>query len=199
MLNVNVGDNVVVYNQDVIGNAGAEEYSLPIAGIVENYVAHYVYMKDDVYKKLFNRDPVFSNVILKLDANLKQQQDITNKIKQTGNVKSTFFTETNRETYTKMLSSVNMVVLVLIISAALLAFVVLFNLININIRERSREIATLKVLGCNKHEINMYICRETFLLSLMGAILGIIFGFFLEGIVITSAEVDYVMFGRNIY
>ena len=98
-----------------------------------------------------------------------------------------------------MLGSVNMVVVVLVAAAAVLAFVVLYNLTNINITERVREIATLKVLGFNRGEVSRYVFRETLILSTMGALVGLAFGVVLEGFVAASAEVDQVMFGRVIH
>ena len=199
LMGVGVGDNITVYNQDLIGNAGDEEYKFKIAGIVENYIAHYIYMTPNVYKQYFNKECVFNNLIAKTSVSSDGEQNVIDCAKSNEIVKTAFFTTSTRDTYNTMLRSVNLVVVVLIVSAGLLAFVVLYNLININICERSREIATLKVLGTNRHEINMYIHRETFMLSFLGSILGLLLGIFMEQFVITSAEVDMVMFGRTIY
>ena len=98
-----------------------------------------------------------------------------------------------------MLSSINLIVVVLIVSAAALAFIVLYNLTNINITERAREIATLKVLGFTPREVNAYIFREIVILSLVGDLFGLALGTWLEGFVITTVEVDVVMFGRIIH
>ena len=91
------------------------------------------------------------------------------------------------------------IVVVLVVSAAALAFIVLYNLTNINIEERIREIATLKVLGFTRRETNAYIFREIILLAIIGGALGLVLGVFLEGFVVTTAEVDQVMFGRSIH
>lgn len=199
MMEVQAGDTIKVYNQDLIGNAGSQSYEFYVAGVVENYIAHYIYMSPKVYEKYFEKQCQFNSLIARSNVFGQTQQDFVDKIKKNESVKTAFFTTNTRETYEKMLRSVDMVVIVLIVSAGLLAFVVLYNLININICERAREIATLKVLGSNKHEINMYIHRETFMLSILGSILGLGLGFILEQFVIASAEVDYVMFGRSIY
>ena len=103
------------------------------------------------------------------------------------------------DTYRTMLRSVDLIVVVLVVSAAALAFIVLYNLTNINIEERIREIATLKVLGFTRRETNAYIFREIALLAIIGAALGLVLGVFLEGFVVTTAEVDQVMFGRTIH
>ena len=96
------------------------------------------------------------------------------------------------------MSGLNSVVVVLIICASLLAFVVLYNLTNINITERKREIATLKVLGFYEKEAASYVFRENIILTLIGIVLGLVFGIFLHQFVVVTAEVDIVMFDRNI-
>ena len=98
-----------------------------------------------------------------------------------------------------MLSSVNMIVVVLVAAAAALAFIVLYNLTNINITERMREIATLKVLGFTPREVDAYIYREIVLLSAIGSLVGLVLGVWMEGFVVVTAEVDQVMFGRVIH
>lgn len=199
MMGVSVGDEIVVYNQDLIGNAGDDVYHMKINEIVENYIAHYIYMTSNVYKYYFGRDCTYNSLMAYADINANSQQAFIDKINENSCVKTSFFTTSTRGTFETMLKSVNLVVIVLIVSAGLLAFVVLYNLININICERSREIATLKVLGANRKEVNFYIHRETFTLSILGSIIGLGLGYILEQFVIQSAEVDYVMFGRIIY
>ena len=103
------------------------------------------------------------------------------------------------EYYETALQSVNAVVVVLIVAAALLAFVVIYNLTNINIEERMREVATLKVLGFTPHEVNAYIYRETLIIAAIGSAVGLALGIWLEGFVVATAEVDAGMFGRDIH
>ena len=98
-----------------------------------------------------------------------------------------------------MLNTLALVIVVIIVSAGALAYIVMYNLTNINITERIREIATLKVLGFYDNEVDNYIFRENILLTLLGTGVGLILGVFLAQFVITTAEVDLVMFGRNIY
>jgi len=109
------------------------------------------------------------------------------------------FTDATIAEYRKMLASLNSIVVVLLVSAAALAFVVLYNLTNINITERKREIATLKVLGFLPHEVDAYIFRETMLLTVIGALCGLVLGIFMESYVVVTAETDYVMFCRDIH
>ena len=114
-------------------------------------------------------------------------------------VKTVTYNDETIDSYRTMLKTVDSVVVVLVVAAALLAFVVLYNLTNINITERAREIATLKVLGFTPREVDAYIFRETMLLSVIGAVVGMLLGVVMEGFVITTAEVDQVMFGRDIH
>ena len=114
-------------------------------------------------------------------------------------MKTVTYNDETIDSYRTMLKTVDSVVVVLVVAAALLAFVVLYNLTNINITERAREIATLKVLGFTPREVDAYIFRETMLLSVIGAVVGMLLGVVMEGFVITTAEVDQVMFGRDIH
>ena len=124
---------------------------------------------------------------------------VSDDLLATDGVKTVSYNDETITSYRSMLKSVDSVVVVLVVAAATLAFVVLYNLTNINIAERVREIATLKVLGFTQHEVNAYIYRETLLLALIGSLLGLVLGIFMESYVIVTAEVDQVMFGRDIH
>jgi len=114
-------------------------------------------------------------------------------------VRTVAYNDETIDTYRTMLRSVDLIVVVLVVSAAALAFIVLYNLTNINIEERVREIATLKVLGFTRRETCAYIFREVALLSIIGCLIGLAIGVPLENFVVTTAEVDQVMFGRTIH
>ena len=114
-------------------------------------------------------------------------------------VKTVAYNDEVIDAYKSMLKSVGLIVIVLVVAAAALAFIVLYNLTNINITERQREIATLKVLGFTPREVSAYIYRETMLLSVIGCAVGLVLGVFMEGFVVVTAEVDQVMFGRTIH
>lgn len=199
LMNVKVGDTITLYEQDKIGNAGTKSYSFKIGGIFENYIAHYIYMNEKTYQNTFGQKPTFNTFLARYISDENSKENFLHNIQTIEHVKMANFTDQNKESYQKMMSSVDMVVIVLIVFAGILAFVVLYNLTNINICERQREIATLKVLGVKSHELFFYIHRETVILSLIGALVGIALGFVMENFVILSAEIDYVMFGRNIY
>lgn len=198
MLQVNIGDEITLANQDKVGNASSTRKTIKISGIFENYVSNYCIGTKEFYENLFDEQPTFETFYITLNDSEPRQQ-FAEEVKETNEVKTIEYNDEVISTYKTSLKSVNMVVAVLVVCAALLAFVVLYNLNNINICERKREIATLQVLGFRRREVEMYIYRETIILTLIGIIVGLIFGIFLESFVVVSAEVDYVMFGRDIH
>lgn len=170
-----------------------------VTGITENYFMHYVYMTSGLYEKLFGEAPVYNEILTNNQSadgafERKFKTDY-NKMKGVSGI--TFTTET-AEKSTDMLKTMDAVIYVLVVAAGLLAFVVLYNLNNINISERQRELATLKVLGFYDGEVAHYVYRENILLTVIGTGLGIMLGFILHRFVIITAEVDVMMFGRTI-
>ena len=201
---VKVGDEVLLYDQDDIGTAIGEGHPLKVTGISENYVGNIVYVGRNAWasvakSKAENTPLVFSTIYASTTNNAEIRKQIANTLHERGDVNTVVFSDETIQTYRNLLSVVDMVVVLLIVSAGLLAFIVLYNLTNINIDERVREIASLKVLGFTKMEVYTYIFREILLLALMGDILGLVLGTYLETFVVTTAEVDYVMFGRTIH
>ncbi|WP_298628148.1 FtsX-like permease family protein [uncultured Senegalimassilia sp.] len=197
-LGVSVGDTLTFYDEDDIGNLVGDGRAVTVAGIMENYVAQYVYVTADVYKQAMGQPAEFATVYADL-GNGVDSDAFSDQLLSMDGVKTVTYSDETIDSYRTMLKSVNSVVVVLVVAAALLAFVVLYNLTNINITERAREIATLKVLGFTSREVDAYIFRETILLSVIGAAIGLVLGIFMEGFVITTAEVDQVMFGRDIH
>ena len=170
-----------------------------VAGVVENYVAHYVIMTPALYEKTFGEKASFTTLYASVKEDEATRDKVSDDLLATDGVKTVSYNDETISSYRSMLKSVDSVVVVLVVAAATLAFVVLYNLTNINIAERVREIATLKVLGFTQHEVNAYIYRETLLLALIGSLVGLVLGIFMEGYVIVTAEVDQVMFGRDIH
>ncbi len=199
LLGVEVGDELTLAEQDAMGNATSTTYALQVSGIMENYVANYAFLSSALYEATFGKAPDAKALFAKVDGGEGGYQAFREAARAIPGVKTVAFNDEVVDTYKKMLSSVNMIVVVLVIAAAALAFIVLYNLTNINITERQREIATLKVLGFTPHEVDMYIYREIIILTILGALVGLAFGTVLEGFVIVTAEVDYVMFGREIH
>ena len=173
--------------------------NVKIGGICENYIHNYVYMTDGCYRKMFDESPDYTTVIVKSGAEEKAQDGIMKELLKLGGVSNASFSSSVIESFDNMIKSINYIVLVLILSAGMLAFVVLYNLTNINISERTKEIATIKVLGFYDREVNSYVCRETYILSVIGTALGLILGIFLCRYVVLTAEIEMVMFGRKIY
>ena len=196
-----VGDTLVLFDRDKVGNSVGAGHKLTITGICENYVGTTIYIAPTFFAKI-SSSPVMYETLFIQAPDLKpgeQQQNIASELHSCDDVSLVAFSDETISLYRNMISVVDYVVAVLIISAVLLAFIVLYNLTNINIEERLREIASLKVLGFTKREIYAYIFREVFLLSLLGDVFGLGVGVYLERFVVATAEVDYVMFSRTIH
>lgn len=194
-----VGGDILLFEQDTIGNVTGEGKALRVTGISENYVGNLVYVGRDAWKDVSAKKPVFSMLYACTASDAEVRTNLANELHENDNIATVVFSDETIERYRSMLSVVDFVVVVLIVSAGLLAFIVLYNLTNINIGERIREIASLKVLGFTRAEVHAYVFREIVLLALFGDALGMVLGTFLASFVITTAEVDYVMFGRAIH
>lgn len=191
-LGLSIGDTVTVKNAD------GREAAVRIGGIVENYVQGFLYMTPGQYEKSFGSAPEYTALAAKL-AEGASQNALSEPLLKTGLVSAVSFTDNVRESFADVVGSIDYIVMVLIVCAGLLAFVVLYNLTNINITERQKEIATIKVLGFYDGEVAAYIYRETAVLSLIGTAVGLVLGVFLHAFVVRTAEVDMVMFGRSIH
>ena len=204
-LGVAPGDTVTLYGQDAVGTATGEGCELTVAGVTENYVGSVAYLSPEAWDALLAGGvvdvdtPAFSTVYATTSSDDAARSALTDALQGVGHVSTVSFMDETVAMYREMLSAVDLIVVVLIVSAAALAFIVLYNLTNINIGERVREIATLKVLGFKRAEVGSYIFREIALLALLGDALGMVLGTWLEGFVIVTAEVDVVMFGRVIH
>ena len=197
-LGVSVVDTLTLYDEDGIGNLVGDGHAVTVAGVMENYVSQYAYVTADVYEQAMGQPAEFATVYADLGEGVDRDA-FSDQLLAMDGVKTVTYSDETIDSYRTMLKTVDSVVVVLVVAAALLAFVVLYNLTNINITERAREIATLKVLGFTSREVDAYIFRETILLSVIGAAIGLVLGVFMEGFVITTAEVDQVMFGRDIH
>ena len=198
-LGLQVGDSIQLSPQDAMGNALNDVYEVRIGGLFENYIYNYLYLDESTYEQAFGEPAPMNSRYANVNADEQGRDQIDEQLRAMPGAKTVAYNDETIDTYRTMLRSVDLIVVVLVVSAALLAFIVLYNLTNINIEERIREIATLKVLGFTRRETNAYIFREIALLSLIGALLGLFLGVWLEGFVVTTAEVDQVMFGRAIH
>lgn len=193
LLDVNIGDTIYIIDGD------ADRYAVTISGIFENYVYHYVYLTPALYEELYGEVPKYNTVIINGDDGLKEnKEEISTSFLKNSAVSSVTFISDTWESFNDMLGSLDIIIIVLVVSAGLLAFVVLFNLNNINIAERRRELATLKVLGFYDGEVSAYIYRENMLITLIGIIIGVALGAILHKFIIASTEIDIMMFGRQV-
>lgn len=193
---LSVGDSITVENAD--GDAA----SFTITGVCENYIYHYLYMSEDVYRDAFGEEPETNLLYCRLAEGVdtpEAEDELATALLKCRDIAGAQFTHEITASFRQSLDSINYIVVVLIIAAGALAFVVLYNLTNINITERSKELATIKVLGFYDGEVGAYIYRETSVLTLIGTVCGLVFGIALHTFVIRTAEVDMVMFGRSIY
>lgn len=193
---LSVGDAITVENAD------GDEASFTITGVCENYIYHYLYMSEDVYRDAFGEGPETNLLYCRLAEGVdtsEAEDELATALLKCRDIAGAQFTHEITASFRQSLDSINYIVVVLIIAAGALAFVVLYNLTNINITERSKELATIKVLGFYDGEVGAYIYRETSMLTLIGTVCGLVFGIALHTFVIRTAEVDMVMFGRSIY
>ncbi len=195
------GDSFILYKQDRVGNAHGGGIELTVGGICENYIGNKVYMTKENYQRIVHESPRFSTILAQVPTSADEsvQDALSRDLYSLSDVSMVSFSHDTLNTYRKMIAVVDMVVAVLVISAVLLAFIVLYNLLNINIEERIREIASLKVLGFTRREVYSYVFRDSLLLCVMGDALGIGLGVLLDQFVVQTAEVEYVMFARVIH
>ena len=193
-LGVAVGDTITVQRND-----DHRQAEFTVGGVVENYVQNYIYLSPALYEEGYHTQPEMNQTIAVVPDGSQENRDrITSAFLESDQVQAVSFTDDIKDSFQNTIKSIDFIVIVLIVSAGLLAFVVLYNLTNINITERQKEIATIKVLGFYDKEVSAYIYRETGILTLIGTAIGLIFGIFLHAFVVKTAEVDMVMFGREI-
>ena len=192
LLGLKVGDMIPL-------KKGDKEYKVRVAVITENYMSHYLYMTPRVYEQTFGEKPEYENIVFTMQEDCKDDLEMAgSRILANPGALCISYTSSLASQVDRMLSTLDAVILVLIVSAGMLAFVVLYNLNNINITERQRELATLKVLGFYDGEVSQYVLRENVILTVLGIMFGAVFGILIHRYVITTVEVDAVMFGRNI-
>ena len=191
LLGVSVGDTITL--------EGDQRVEAVVADITENYVYHYVYLTRDLYTQLYGED--YQNNVMLLAYQDGMGVDVSNQTSETlmkmDGVASYSYIATIRDSFEDSMDAINYAVVIIIVAAAALAFVVLYNLTNINITERRSELATLKVLGFYDGETTAYVLRENVFLTIFGVILGLVLGRFLHSWMVLTVEVDLVMFGRT--
>lgn len=193
-LGVSIGSEIYIKNGDI------DKHTAVVTGISENYLQHYMYMTPAFYQKIYGSEPIYNQINIKLNKiNDENKVEMSKNILAEKGGSSVNFLDDNLSRFMDTIKTVNTIVITLIFSAGLLSFIVLYTLTNININERIREIATIKVLGFYDKEVSMYVFRENIILTLIGIALGLFFGRFLASYVIGTTEVDMIMFGREIF
>ncbi|OUP06061.1 FtsX-like permease family protein [Anaeromassilibacillus sp. An200] len=193
LLGLSSGSTITIENED------GERVEFTVTGVVENYVQHYIYISPELYKAVTGEDVKPTEVNAVCTKTEQEQRDaIALELQEQEGVSTAGFTEDTRKSFDDLIESLNSIIVVLILCAGALAFVVLYNLTNINVTERQRELATIKVLGFRDGEVAGYIYRETSLLTLLGCGIGLVFGILMHSFVIQTMEIDMVMFGRTI-
>ncbi len=180
-------------------NADGKEAVFTLDFVTENYVGAYVYVSRDAYTAAFGETPSYDRILVKTYAEKKEEKErvLSNILNSTSVSKAEFISET-KKSYDNLMHSMVFVIMVIIVAAGSLAMIVLYNLINVNIEERRRELATLKVLGYHTKEIAAYIFREIAILCILGTAVGLVLGVFLHSYIVQAVEDINIMFGRNI-
>lgn len=192
LLEVSVGDTITLDDD-------GKRVEVRVADIAENYVSHYVYLSHTCYQELFGEPPVKNEILLRYTdgAGEAESDTVSADLMALDGVDSYSYISTLRDNFTDSMEAIDYAVVIIITAAAALAFVVLYNLTNINITERVRELATLKVLGFFDREVTAYVYRENLFLTLFGIVLGLVMGRFLHAWMVLTVEVEMVMFGRT--
>lgn len=196
LANIKEGDVLTIEDED------GDTYEVTIGGIVEHYVDHNLYMLPDYYQETFDSEPEYDTRLVKyVDHSVSREDQSTfeEELSQMDASLGVVLHSDNLQTVEDSLSSLETVTIVLIISAGILAFVVLYNLTNINVSERIKELSTIKVLGFYDKEVTRYVYRETFTLTVLGIIVGLFLGILLHSFIIMTVELDYLMFSRSIH
>lgn len=196
LLKIKVGDTITIKNTDDI------EKDVKVGAITENYIYHFMYMSSNLYNKLYGENTYKPNTLLikEVEGTTEDDEETAGKtiLKDDTVVAGVSFLSRTKDIFADVMDKMQLVVYILIISAGLLAFAVLYNLSNVNISERIRELATIKVLGFYDKEVFNYITKETRILTVLGIFLGLFGGYFLSMFAVKTCELDMIMFNYDI-
>ena len=183
-----------------IKSISGKEYEVKVASVAENYVGHFIYMTPNYYQQIFDKEPTYNTDLLLFskEPNQETENRIAKQLMENSEIANVSFMSKSRDVLKDTVRSLNIIMWVLIVSAGLLAFIVLYNLTNINISERIRELSTIKVLGFYDGEVVRYVYRENILLTLMGILLGLVLGKIEHGYILQTVELDMTMFSPDI-
>lgn len=192
ILDINVGDEITLEDSE------KQTYKVKVGKIVENYIYHYIYMSDELYEKTYGKNENVNVLYLRYSENYDEskEHDLSKEILNSSKTSTVIFTSDSKDAMDDTIRTMNFVVYILIVSAGILAFVVLYNLSNINISERIRELATIKVLGFYDKEVYNYITREIILLTVIGIIVGLLLGYVLTSFILGTCEPEPLRFKK---
>lgn len=194
LFDVEVGDTMPILNTD------DEEWTIRVAGIVENYVGHTLYMSPNYFTEISGQTNIEPSLqLVKFDTETVDQGEIGRKLIDEDEVAGITYSTEVYDAFSDTLNSLDLITQILVVAAAALAFIVLYNLTNINVSERERELSTIKVLGFHDFEVTMYIYRENIILTFLGIFFGCLFGTILQRFIMTTMEVDQLVFGKVIH
>lgn len=193
LLGVSAGDSIYVR----LSESDAYPKEIKVAGITENYIFNYIYMTPKFYQSLYNVQGETNVLLIKMEE-AANTEDISSRLLKIAGVNSVTMNADELSELNTVINSLYFIVILMVVAAAILAFVVLYNLNNINISERHRELATLKLLGFYDKELSAYVYRENVVLTILGTILGIFLGIGLHQFVMITVETDVYMFGREL-
>lgn len=192
LADVGPGDSIEIRNNEM------QTYQIPIQAVTENYVNHYIYLTPSLYEEIFIQAVEPTTDLLLFDEPESWERSFGSEVMGEQAVALVTFINSVDRSFAETLGSLDVVTLVLIVSAASLAFVVLYSLTNINVSERIRELSTIKVLGFYDVEVSMYIYRESLVLTLLGILFGFVLGKILSTVVLKMVEIDFMMFPPTI-
>ena len=192
-LDLDVGDNIYVDLDD------GTFLPIQVAAVAENYIFHYIYLSHGAYVSIFGAEPQYNYVSARLayDLSPEQKENLSHDLMDEYSISALAYQDDIQRSFESIFDSLGYIVIVLVVSAGLLSLIVLYNLSSINIHERTKEIATIKVLGFTPREVSSYIFRENILIGIIGTLLGLLGGVGLHRVVIMVGEVDIIMFGRD--
>ena len=193
LLNVGIGDSIFIRQSE--SDSACKE--VKVSGITENYMFNYIYMSRSLYSYFYGEEPDSNILMIKFDSKADTSAAVDSILKITG-ITSATLNDEMLEDINSMTGRLVFIIIMMIVAAALLAFVVIYNLNNINISERRRELATIKLLGFYDDEVAKYVYRENIVLTVLGTILGVILGIILHRFVMNTVETDVYMFGRSL-
>lgn len=193
ILEIDVGGKIEITDGDV-------KTSVKVIGITENYLYNYAYFTPNVYERIYGKDIAYNEILANTTEELSEEEDVelADALKQNEKIASTVLEKNLEGEFKTSLGSLMSIVILFIGCASILSFTVLVNLNNINIEERKRELATIKLLGFYQKELESYVFRENIILTILGTIFGLILGMGILGIVIQAAEVETIFLVKDI-